>query len=91
VVEAMRELDLDLSAVKPQLLTKDLIEDAVLLVTMGCGESCPIVPGMRREDWPLADPKGDVREIRDQIRTRVWRLLVTEGWSKLRASPLEAP
>jgi len=94
VVEAMRELNLDLSAAEPQLLTAELAKGATLLVTMGCGESCPVVPGLRREDWPLTDPKGQsldhVREIRDQIRKRVWELLRKEGWSKLRAAPLEA-
>jgi arsenate reductase len=90
VVEAMRELDVDLSTAKPRLLTEELISGAALLITMGCGEACPVVPGVRREDWPLADPKGQspehVRAIRDEIRERVWKLLLSEGWSKLRAS-----
>jgi arsenate reductase len=94
VVQAMRELNLDLSDAKPRRLTTELSSGAALLVTMGCGESCPVVPGVRRQDWPLADPKGQslehVRQIRDEIRKRVWRLLLREGWSKLRASPLEA-
>jgi arsenate reductase len=59
---------------------------ARLLVTMGCGESCPVVPGLQREDWPLADPKGQpierVREIRDQIRERVRQLVEARGWSR---------
>ena len=75
VVEAMRELGIDLSGVRPQLLTDDLAREADLLVTMGCGEACPHVPGLAREDWPLPDPKGQpparVREIRDEIRARV--------------------
>jgi arsenate reductase len=89
VVDVMREVDIDLSAAAPQLLTSELAAGASLLVTMGCGEECPAIPGVRREDWPLDDPKGlateQVREIRNQIRERVWKLLAREGWSKLRA------
>jgi arsenate reductase (thioredoxin) len=84
VVEAMKELDIDLSCAKPQLLTRELAEGAELLITMGCGDECPVVPGMRRDDWPLADPKGQtierVREIRDDIHARVRRLVESEGW-----------
>jgi arsenate reductase len=58
---------------------------AVLLITMGCGDECPFVPGLRRDDWPLQDPKGlpreDVRRVRDQVRARVEALLASEGWS----------
>lgn len=86
VVEAMREVAIDLSAAKPQLLTPELASGADLLVTMGCGDECPAVPGLRRADWPLADPKGQpmdrVREIRDDIRGRVRKLLAQEDWSK---------
>jgi arsenate reductase len=75
VVVAMREVGIDLSHTAPRLLTDDLAANAVFLVTMGCGESCPVVPGAKREDWPLEDPKGKpverVREIRDEIRHRV--------------------
>jgi len=78
VVEAMRELDIDLTDVRPRLLTDDLAREADLLVTMGCGEACPHVPGLARDDWPLPDPKGQpparVRAIRDQIRARVEEL-----------------
>jgi len=78
VVEAMRELGVDLSSVRPRLLTDDLAREADLLVTMGCGEACPHVPGLARDDWPLPDPKGEpperVREIRDQIKVRVEEL-----------------
>jgi arsenate reductase len=85
VVTAMREVDLDLSNAVPRRLTSEVAKDAALLITMGCGENCPLVPGTRREDWMLEDPKGQsieqVREIRDQIRKRVWKLLVAEGWS----------
>ncbi|MFN0061235.1 MAG: arsenate reductase ArsC [Myxococcaceae bacterium] len=84
VVTAMKELGIDLSLAKPQLLTDELARGATLLITMGCGEACPNVPGLVREDWPLADPKGQslarVREIRDDIRARVHELLFREGW-----------
>lgn len=88
VVDAMREAGIDLSAAKPQLLTQDLAKGADLLITMGCGDECPVVPGLRRDDWPLPDPKGQpaelVREIREEIRSRVWKLIANEGWWKLR-------
>lgn len=91
VVEVMRESGLDLAAAKPQLLTQDLAAGAELLITMGCGGECPVVPGLRRDDWPLPDPKGQaverVREIRDDIRGRVWDLLAKEGFGKRRAAP----
>jgi len=84
VVQAMREVEIDLSSAKPQLLTDRLAADAQLLITMGCGDECPVVPGLRRDDWPLADPKEQpierVREIRDDIKGRVRRLLANEGW-----------
>jgi arsenate reductase len=84
VVEAMREVGLDLSRAVPRRLTDELARDAALLVTMGCGEACPAVPGLRREDWPVGDPKGQppeaVRRIRDEIRERVRALVVREGW-----------
>ena len=79
VLTAMKQVGIDLSIVKPQLLTDDLAKDAALLVTMGCGEACPFLPGLKRDDWPLPDPKGksdnEVCEIRDEIKTRVMRLL----------------
>jgi arsenate reductase len=75
VVEAMREAGLDVSAATPQHLTLDLAGDARWLITMGCGDECPVVPGVRREDWPLADPANQpieqVRAIRDEVRARV--------------------
>jgi arsenate reductase len=84
VVAAMKEVGVDLSAAAPQKLTDALAAGAALLVTMGCGEQCPIVPGARREDWPLDDPKGHplerVRQIRDEVRTRVEALVAAEGW-----------
>ena len=75
VVEAMKEVGIDLSAVKPQLITPKMAADVNYLVTMGCGAVCPVIPQIRREDWPLEDPKGKpverVRQIRDDIRDRV--------------------
>ena len=85
VVEAMRELGVDLSDVVPRKLTDDLASAADVLVTMGCGEACPLVPGVERQDWPLEDPKGQsaqrVREIRDEVEHRVRKLVVERGWS----------
>ncbi len=79
VVEAMKEVGIDLSAAVPQRLTTELASDADMLITMGCGDECPYVPGVTRNDWPLEDPKGrsldDVRRIRDEIRRRVVELL----------------
>ena len=86
VLEAMREVGVDLSDRKPQKLTDDLARGAQMLITMGCGEECPVVPGLRRDDWPLEDPKGKaiarVREIRDDVRERVLALLRREGWAR---------
>jgi arsenate reductase (thioredoxin) len=86
VVEAMREVGLDLSAARPRRLTPEMAASASLLVTMGCGEACPHVPGLPRDDWPLADPKGrgidEVRRIRDDVRGRVERLVVERGWTR---------
>lgn len=88
VVEAMREVGVELSHVRPRLLTLELARDAALLVTLGCGEACPVIPGSERRDWPLRDPKGlpldEVRAIRDELRRRVQELLASEGW---RAGP----
>ena len=82
VVEAMLEVGVDLRDAKPQKLTSELATGAALLVTMGCGDDCPYVPGLRRDDWPLPDPKGQslesVRKTRDEIRERVLDLLVKE-------------
>ena len=86
VLDAMLEVGIDLSDRKPQKLTDDLAHAAQMLVTMGCGEQCPVVPGLRRDDWPLEDPKGKpiarVREIRDEVRARVSALLAREGWDR---------
>jgi len=84
VLEAMKEVGIDLSKVQPTLLTHELAARSSLLVTMGCGEKCPVVPGLRRDDWPLEDPKGKsmevVRGIREQVRSRIEALLAKEGW-----------
>ena len=86
VVEAMREIGFDLAEAKPVRLTDDLAAGAALLVTMGCGEACPHVPGLQRDDWPLADPKGQpiaaVRGVREEIRRRVEALVRREGWGR---------
>lgn len=82
VIEVMRELDIDLSARKPRLLTREHAEQADLLVTMGCGDQCPYIPGKRYLDWDLPDPKGrpldEVRAIRDDIVRRVGLLLADD-------------
>jgi arsenate reductase len=86
VVTAMREVGVDLDAVRPQPLTPELSTSAKLLVTMGCGEQCPVIPGAEREDWPVQDPKGQpigiVREIRDEIERRVTALIASRGWRR---------
>ena len=85
VVEVMREVGLDLSQARPQLLTTDLAVGARHLVTMGCGEECPYLPGLKVDDWALDDPKGQpierVREIRDDVRRRVEGFVREHGWS----------
>jgi arsenate reductase (thioredoxin) len=81
VVEAMRELGIDLSDRTPQLLTRELAEQADIVTTMGCGDQCPVIPSKRYLDWDLPDPKGrpleEVRATRDEIANRV-HALVTE-------------
>jgi arsenate reductase len=83
VVEVMRELGIDLSDRKPQRLTDELAARADVIVTMGCGDSCPFIPGKRYVDWDLPDPKGlpveAVREIRDEIVRRVDDLLLASA------------
>jgi arsenate reductase (thioredoxin) len=86
VLSAMEEAGIDLSNAKPQKLTQELAEGASLLITMGCGDKCPYVPGLRRDDWPLRDPKGllveEVRTIRDEIKDRVQNLIDLESLGK---------
>jgi arsenate reductase (thioredoxin) len=89
VVEVMRELGIDLFDRTPQLLTRELAEQADVVVTMGCGDACPFIPGKRYVDWQLPDPKGQplaaVRATRDKIGERV-RALVAELDAEPRAS-----
>src|SRR5450759_231071 len=79
VVTVIREEGIDLSGRKPQLLTTDLAQWADVVITMGCGDACPVIPGKRYVDWDLPDPSGlpivEVREIRDDISRRVTVLL----------------
>src|SRR5215217_7896876 len=83
VVDAMRELGIDLSDRRPQPLTRDLAEQADVVVTMGCGDACPYIPGKRYVDWDLPDPKGrpvdEVRATRDEIVRRVKQLVAELG------------
>ena len=94
VVDAMREIGLDLSAARPQRLTQEMASHAGLLITMGCGDECPIVPGLERDDWALPDPADQpiakVRAIRDEIQDRVRMLIATRGWAR-RESPASSP
>jgi arsenate reductase len=86
VVEALREVGIDVSREFPKPLSDDAVRAADTVITMGCGDACPIYPGKRYEDWAIEDPEGksldDVRRIRDEIDARVQRLL-----SELTASP----
>jgi arsenate reductase len=86
VVVAMREVGIDLAAEVPQKMTDGLAAKVNVLVTMGCGEACPVVPGIERDDWPLDDPKGQpierVRKIRDEVERRVRQLLADRSWSR---------
>jgi arsenate reductase (thioredoxin) len=83
VQAVMQEMGIDLSQAQPQKLTEELARDAQLLTTMGCGDKCPYVPGLRRDDWALRDPKGlpteEVRTIRDEVKDRVNALIASEG------------
>jgi arsenate reductase len=84
VVQVMREEGIDLANAKPQFLSEELARLGTLLVTMGCGDACPYVPGLKKLDWPLTDPQGrpieEVRSIRDDIRQRVADLATERGW-----------
>jgi protein-tyrosine-phosphatase len=86
VLVVMQEVGIDLTGARPQKLTEELASDAYLLITMGCGDKCPYVPGLRRDDWPLSDPKGrpldEVRAVRDDIGARVSALLKSEGFAR---------
>lgn len=86
VLQAMREVGIDLAGTTPRKLTDELAEGATILITLGCGEQCPHVAGLRHVDWPLEDPKGKpierVREIREEVKRLVQQLLRTEGWNR---------
>jgi arsenate reductase (thioredoxin) len=79
--QAMREAGIDVTAERPKVLTPEVIQDSDVVITMGCGDTCPVFPGKRYEDWDLTDPAGQpieiVRRIRDQIRDRV-QVLITQ-------------
>lgn len=78
-VQAMAEEDIDITSGTPKILTTQAVEDSDVVITMGCGDTCPIFPGKRYEDWELNDPAGKdidaVRTIRDDIKTRIQKLL----------------
>lgn len=84
VLQAMLEVGIDLEGAAPRKLTDELAQESAILITMGCGEQCPHIPGMRRIDWPLEDPNGKplqrVREIREEVKVRVLDLLRNEQW-----------
>lgn len=87
VVTAMNEVGVDLAATPTTKLTPEVAASASFLITMGCGDRCPVVPGVKRDDWPLEDPKGKsvevVRTIRDEIRDRVQDLVDGQGWRRI--------
>ncbi len=89
-VEAMLEEGIDLRAEHPKVLTTEAVQASDVVITMGCGDACPIFPGKRYEDWALEDPAGQgiesVRPIRDEIRTRVLTLL-----DELGVAPVDLP
>ena len=78
-VEAMREVGIDITAAQPKILTTDAVQASDVVITMGCGDACPVYEGKRYLDWQLDDPAGrdlaDIRRIRDEIDLRVWHLL----------------
>lgn len=86
VVDAMRARGIDLSAARPQKLTSELTAGAQWLITMGCGDECPVVPGTRRDDWPVSDPKSKaaraVGAIIDDIDQRVRGFIIGRGWAR---------
>lgn len=95
VVEIMAELGIDLAGRTPQLLTRELAERANVVVTMGCGDACPYIPGKRYVDWDLPDPAGrpiaEVRAIREEITSRVQNLLREIDSADRRKLPTEPP
>jgi arsenate reductase len=91
VVTAMNEVGVDLADASTSTLTPELAQQAQMLISMGCGDRCPVVPGLTRDDWPLDDPQGkaldEVRRIRDEIRDRVSQLLDTHRWRRRAIAP----
>jgi protein-tyrosine-phosphatase len=83
VVQTMQELGIDLSEEYPQPIADEIVREADVVITMGCGDACPVYPGKRYEDWELDDPAGqpieNVREIRDELRSRVEQLVIELG------------
>jgi protein-tyrosine-phosphatase len=79
-VRAMAEVEIDIAAATPKVLTSESVQDSDVVITMGCGDACPFFPGKRYEDWQVEDPAGKsiktVREIRDDIRSRVEALVI---------------
>jgi arsenate reductase (thioredoxin) len=86
VLAVMKEAGVDLSKARPQILTTEMAAGVRVMVTMGCGEQCPVLPGVSVRDWPLEDPKGKpverVREIRDDVRKRVQEFVDENGWGR---------
>ncbi len=86
VVAVMGERGVDLTTAVPRLLTAELAASAQWLITMGCGEECPVVPGLNREDWPFPDPRGEseerVRVLRDQIEDKVRAFVAQREWGR---------
>jgi arsenate reductase len=86
VIDVMRSRGIDLSQARPQQLTEALAADANWLITMGCGDECPVLPGLQRDDWPLSDPKGQsaetVKAIAGDIDQRVRELISAHAWQK---------
>jgi arsenate reductase len=93
VITAMREVGVELAGTPTTKLTPEVAQSAQWLVTMGCGDECPYVPGARRDDWPLEDPKGRpidrVREIRDEIRAREQSIKKTQATTARRRKTKE--
>ena len=85
-VEAMREEGIDIAAEQPKVLTPEAVQASDVVITMGCGDACPVVPGAIRDDCPLEDPKGKpierVREIRGEIQECVRALIAARGWAR---------
>ncbi len=85
VVIAMQEAGIDLSGAQPRYLSMDLTKDAHIVITMGCGDECPLLPGVERDDWALEDPKDQpleiVRQVRDDIERRVKALIQERKWA----------